>query len=483
MKRREFLKAAGALGAQSVLTGGLLNTLFLRNAQAQSVPLLSLKQSLNPEDAAVLTPADATFAQYQTSFNMRTMLTPQVRVLCRNEKSVANALAWAKENQIPLAMRNGGHSYEGFSQSTGMVIDCRFMNDITVDTNTVTVGSGSQLGNIYQSLSEHKLAIPAGSCPTVGATGHTTGGGYGLLARPLGLACDSLVELEMVDANGNILTVNESQNADLFWACRGAGNGQFGVITKLLYKTHQVPQVVVYGFGWTVNLKVAAKLMRTWQQWAPNAPSTITSLMTASKNHDGTLSLRCKGQSVGTEDELKKQIKPLLDIMHSENLVIKTIPFFEAVKRFAGGFDYPSEYMKAKSDYVNKVMNDEAMNAFLGKLPEGINVICDSYGGAISKVRREDTAFAHREGYICSVQYSTSWKDPKNMPAHMQLIRQYHDSLRPYMSGGAYVNYCDLDLKNFGTAYWGENFERLKTIKAKYDPENIFKHAQSIPVK
>jgi FAD/FMN-containing dehydrogenase len=138
---------------------------------------------------------------YQASFNVRTTLTPQLRALCKNATAVSIMVDWCRSNSLPFAIRCGGHSYEGFSQSTSVVIDTRMINAITVDakTNTAAVGAGASLGSLYRAIAPYKLAFTGGSCPTVGVSGHLLGGGYGYLARPFGLACDSLLSVNLVD--------------------------------------------------------------------------------------------------------------------------------------------------------------------------------------------------------------------------------------------------------------------------------------------
>jgi FAD/FMN-containing dehydrogenase len=485
MNRRKFLQTTGVLAAHTALASGLVQNLFIENTFGQAISVQDLQKNLSPEDATILTSASSEFEKYQWAYNRRTMVTPMVRVLCRNEKAVAESIKWAETNQVPLAPRCGGHSYEGFSQSKGLVLDLRLMNDISIsqDQKTVSVGSGALLGQVYEALSRHKLVLPAGSCPTVGISGHTTGGGYGLLSRPLGLACDSLLEIELIDANGKKLVANSQQNPDLLWAYRGGGGSSFGVITKLHYKTHQVSDVLTFGFGWDVDQSHAMPLLKAWQEWAPNLPSSITSLLSMVKNKDGSFQLRCKGQSVGSATELKKAIDQLQALKKSDSVSVKGMKFIEAAHYFAGGAEGAPKYRKVKCDYLTEVMSDEGLKVFLSTYPAGqLSITHDAYGGAISQVGVSESAFAHRAGTLCSVKYSANWEHSAESGDRIELMRKYHESLKSYVSGGSYVNYCDLDLKNYGEAYWGQNFERLKQIKRIYDPKNFFRHAQSIPV-
>jgi FAD/FMN-containing dehydrogenase len=478
MKRREFL--------QVTLAATLARALMIPNAHGEPVAIESLRRALRSEDGIVLTPEDRLFTTYETAFNKRIMITPQVRVLCRNANAVTTALQWAQQNHVPLALRSGGHSYEGFSQSPGIVIDTRMMNDIVMseDANTFACGAGAQLGMIYREIAKRDRVIPAGSCPTVGVTGHTTGGGYGLIARGLGLACDSLLNVEMVLANGQIVQVNERDYPDLFWATRGAGGGNYGIITRLEFRTHRVKNVISFSVAWDVTPDDATAIIQTWQQWAPECPQGINPLLKISKTVRGIIRLRCVGQSIGTESVLHAELKNLTRTRKPGRYNTEKMPFLGAVEHFGGReTDKVSVYMKAKSDYLKRVMTENEIRGFLNAIPSGIVAIFDSYGGQIRALKDTDTAFAHREGTISSVQYYTEWQDPSFTSAKLQTMRTFYAAVRPYFSGGAYSNYPDLDLENYLQAYWGQNLDRLIQIKNMYDPQNVFQHRQSIPLR
>lgn len=486
MKRRDFLKFSGALVAQSFVASAALDSIFISTSRGDVVSIRELKNSISPSDGLVLVPQDAQFQAYNNGYNKRTLKTPTVRVLCATPLAVIAAIQWAQTYQVPLAVRSGGHSFEGLSQGTGLIIDTRPMNDISIsaDGMSFVAGAGSLLGQVYSQLSQKGLSIPAGTCGTVGITGHTMGGGYGMLARPYGLACDSLLSLSLVNAEGKIVNCSSTENADLFWALRGGGAGNFGVVTKLQYKTHEVHRVLTYGFGYKgITPSLAAKLMKAWQDWAPYAPREINSLMKVSRNTTGLVNVRFVGQTIGSEDVLSRELSHLSSVAAVDSFNIKDKSYMESVFHFGGSMDDASVFMKGKSDYLKKPMSDEGLSVFLDKIPAGVDVLFDAYGGAISDVREDQTAFAHREGTLCSLQYYTQWTDPSSSVSKLATMRSFHDAMRPYMSGFAKFNYCDLDIKNYGEAYWGRNFDRLIEIKSIHDPNNFFSHAQSIPVK
>jgi hypothetical protein len=472
--RRNLLKqvAATAIFAPGVFSG--------RATMAQLPALPNLPST----DALLLRPGDAQFADYQTSFNTRTALTPQLRALCKTAGAVGVMIDWCRSNNLPFALRSGGHSYEGFSQSSSVVIDTRLINAITVDkaTKSATVGAGASLGQVYKAIAARGLAFPGGSCPTVGVSGHVLGGGYGYLARPHGLACDNVLSIDLVNAHGQKIHADAQQNADVFWACRGGGGGSFGAVTG--YKLHLLELASVFTFNIKfpqLSVQRAAAIMKEWQAWAPHAPQSIDSNLVIEKDPNGGIMLRCAGQSIGSSQELQRELK----FLSSTPPVRRT--YLDSITYFAGGqngWNYPSYAMKGKSDYATSPLTDSGLWALMNAVSTsaGIYVICDSYGGTIANTAPDAMAFAHRNGTLYCLQYGSVWTSPNDTPRHLSEMRSCYAAMRPFVSGAACVNYCDLDLADWQTAYWGQNLTRLKQIKSSFDPDNVFHHAQSVPL-
>ena len=476
--RRHVLKriAATAISAPAVFSG--------RATWAQLPALPNLPAT----DALLLQPGDAQFGLYQPAFNTRTMLTPQLRALCKTAQAVSVMVDWCRSNNLPFAMRCGGHSYEGFSQSASVVIDTRQIAAITVDTATKTasVGAGAALGQLYQAIAPHGFAFPGGSCPTVGVSGHLLGGGYGYLARPFGLACDNVLSLDLVDPAGQQIHADAQQNADLFWACRGGGGGSFGIVTGYELRLPQLANVFTFNIKFhNLSAQKAVAVMKEWQAWAPRAPQSIDSNLVISKHAGGGIDLRCAGQSTGTSQELKRE----LGFLMAQPPIVRR-SYINAIYYFAGsrpgpnGWTYPSCPMKGKSDYATSPLTDAGLSALMNEVSTrtGISVVCDAYGGAISGPAADATAFAHRGDTLFCLQYGSTWTSPSDTPQRLDEMRQCYAAMRPYVWGAAYVNYCDLDLTDYASAYWGQNLPRLKQIKSAFDPNNIFKHAQSVPL-
>src|SRR3984957_913351 len=383
MKRREFLKISGGLSAQIVVGGSLL---AVRRAEADTgLPIAALKAALDPKKDLVLIPVTKTSRQYDISFSKRTQLTPRVRVVAASAASVGATILWATNNGIGFAVRLGGHSYEGFSQSPDLVIDVRGMVAIepSGDKKSVSVGSGASLGSVYEALWPSHLAIPGGSCFPVGVAGHSLGGGFGLLGRPFGLACDSVLSMEMVDASGQVRNVSEQENPDLFWALRGGGNGNFGVVTNFNFRTSSVNMVAKFAFTWSKPVAQAVKIVQAWQQWLENLSPAVTCTLHLGKDQGGLIKVHVAGLSVQSETNLKSELKRLQTLAGAASeFSTRTLTFHQAATIFNGGEANPdSVLMKGKSDYVTAAMTDEGISTLLNGLLKArgeIAVLCDS---------------------------------------------------------------------------------------------------------
>jgi FAD/FMN-containing dehydrogenase len=491
MQRRRFIQGFLGLAASSGkrrLAGGVaLAPAVVGRAGAQAgFPLADLKASLDPATARVVAPGDGDYNKLRQAYNLRTLKTPQAIVLPKTQAGVGPIVGWARSRRVPFSVRGGGHSYEALSLSDSLVIDTRLLNAVRVNgrERTVAVGGGATLGQVYQAVGALELGVPGGSCPTVGVAGNTLGGGFGFLARQYGMACDSLVSVEMVDAAGRTVLADAGNNADLFWACRGAGSGSFGVVTSFLFKCQVVKQVTVFGIGWQLSPGRAKAVMKAWQSWAPNAPKPITSIFRIVKSGAGTMALRCAGLWVGPAETIEAELRPLIAAAGtSAALTKRTTTFLGAIRHFTPD-DEPAS-MKGKSDYVAAPMSDAGIDTLLGGLAQlpanAITIICDAYGGAIADMAAADTAFPHRGGVLYSMQYYMQ------MPAasadvRLAQMRTLYAAMRPHVSGAAYLNYPDLDLPDAARAYWGSNLARLKQVKATADPDNLFRHAQSVPL-
>jgi FAD/FMN-containing dehydrogenase len=395
-------------------------------------------------------------------------------------RDVAAVVRWAARTGVHVVARSGGHSYGGYSTTSGVVVDLSRLSGVRVTGSHAVVGPAARLGNVYATLDAHGRAIPAGTCPSVGIGGHVLGGGFGLASRAWGLASDNLVSVQVVTADGRVVVADASHHADLLWACRGGGGGNFGIVTRFVFRTHAVSQGswFVASWPWAQAEEVVGNFLR----WGPHAPDALGSLCRLAAGPGGP-TVQVFGQHLGSETALKAALASLGP--PATRLTIATSSWLDLVKRWAGclGHSLPGcaapghQAFVGASDYIRKVPASlvpfrsvvEARGSLSGAL------LIDAYGGAINRVAPGATAFVHRHE-LASIQYFAAG-DGYSARAWVNASRA---ALRPAVSGAAYVNYIDPDLANWQQAYYGANLARLRQVKRKYDPRNLFHFAQSI---
>jgi FAD/FMN-containing dehydrogenase len=428
---------------------------------------------------------------------------------CRNPHDVATSLAFVRKYGIPVAARCGGHSYAGWSSTSGLIVDVTRMAGVNVSGGTATVGAGTRLIDFYNGLAAHGRAVPGGSCPTVGISGLTLGGGIGVVGRAYGLTCDNVTSLQIVTADGQIRTANSRTNSDLFWACRGGGGGNFGVVTSFTFSTHAAGEICLFFLSWPWSQ--ADRVIAGWQSWAPHAPDQLWSNVHLAAAPGGSVpSIQVGGTYLGTVSEAAAQLEKLYAAAGSD----PSSPFLEsttwlhamlveagcAPKTVAechlpsqtpqGQLSRASEY--AKSDFFTKPLSSHGIGTLLagvesfqqvaGAPGASGGIAFDALGGAINRVPAGATAFVHRNA-LFDAQYTTTWPVGS---ASAEVARQhawqqsFWQSMRPYASGQAYQNYIDPSLPNWRQAYYGANYTRLTQVKATYDPHRLFSFPQAV---
>jgi FAD/FMN-containing dehydrogenase len=428
---------------------------------------------------------------------------------CASPADVQASLAFAQKFALPFAVRCGGHSYAGYSTSTGLVLDVTKMNTVIVDANSgnATIGAGTRLIDVYAALAEQGRVIPAGSCPTVGVAGLTMGGGVGVLGRKLGLTCDNLLSAQVVLADGRILTCDASHDPELFWALRGGGGGNFAVATSFTFRTHQISSLATFTIRWPWSS--AADVVDAWQNWAPQAPDEVWSncLLLAPKDKSGAI-VQVNGVYIGSAAQLEPLLQQLTrkitvapvsryvsDSGLLETMQIEGGCYGKSVAQCHLPSQNPLGQLQrdtsgVKSDYFTDLLPRQGINNLVDAiarrqddptLGEG-GIGMDAYGGVINRVAADATAFVHRNA-LFSAQYSASWNANDSeaiVSANHSWQNATWQAMRQYASGASYQNYVDPDLPNWQDAYYGTNLSRLQTIKAKYDPDNLFRFGQSI---
>ena len=434
----------------------------------------------------IVTPDDPGYEQARTNNNLNNPKYPSIIVFCQDTKDVINALSWARENNEPFRIRSGRHSYENYSLlNKGLVIDISDMNGIHLNLQemTVKIEAGANLGNVYRILGEQGVTIPAGTESSVGVVGLTLGGGIGMLSRPFGLTCDNLIEIEMVGASGHegatIIQANRQKNSDLLWASCGGGGGNFGIVTALTFKLHPISDVAIFSITW--GWEDFERAFDAWQKWAPYTDERLTSQIELKSKEIGEIV--AQGEFVGSASKLKKFLRPLRKTGTPINIWIKEVSYLKAVEFF----DIPSgnqpAFRKRSGSFIERPFPHAAivqMKEFLSKPPNRNTTIWQqSLGGAVGQVAPNRTAYYYRNALMAQ-EYNTSWKKSKEEEKNIRWVENVRQALSPYTTGD-YVNFPDRYIKDWLTAYYGRNIHRLREIKSKYDPLNVFHFPQSIP--
>jgi FAD/FMN-containing dehydrogenase len=419
---------------------------------------------------------------------------PAAVVRCATPEDVAATLAVAGGLRLPTAIRSGGHSVAGRSSTDGIVLDVAPMRSVALEGEVATVGAGMRLGDLYDVLAEQGRTIPAGCGPSVGIAGLTLGGGLGILGRKHGLTCDHLLGAQVVLADGRVVDCDEQHDGELFWALRGAGGGNFGVVTSLVFRTLPAPGVTVFHLAWP--LATAAAVAQTWQAWAPDAPDELDATLRLTGDGERPPRVEVVGSVLDGEADAERLAGELVDRvgMDPEASSRRYLPHREA-KRYLEGLGSVEDrqeqpgHLYTKSEFFRQPLPGETVAALVGHLTQGLapgqsrEVDFLPWGGAYNRVRGDATAFAHRgERFLVQHLVTVSPDAPttERDAARGWLARSW-TLVHPWGSGGVYPNFPDPDLQDWARAYHGPNYDRLRRVKARYDPDNFFRFHQSLP--
>jgi FAD/FMN-containing dehydrogenase len=489
LDRRDFLERAGGLALGIAALGLLPDSAW--GAPPSARALRELERVLAGD---VVTPPDAAYASARLLFNTRfDSRRPRAVAYCQSAADVEKAVRWARKHGVRIAARSGGHSYGGYSSTSGLVIDVSRLRRIGVDprTNTATIGAGARLIDVYEELWRHGVTIPAGTCPSVGIAGLALGGGIGYSSRKLGLTCDSVRALRIVTAAGRTLACSSRDHPDLYWACRGGGCGNFGVVTSFTFRVHPVANVTTYVIDWP--WQDAAAAVNAWQRFAPDAPDALFSVLSLS-SIERRARVTSSGQFFGSEAELRSLLAPLVNAGSPTRFRVRMRSFLDAARMWAGCPDVECHVGRgtfaAKSDFAKAPLSREAIQKLVARVEAHAakpalgraNVLLDAYGGAINRVPKQATAFVHRDA-LFSIQYLAAWDPGEAGGPSLAWLRELYAAMRGHVSGFAYQNYIDPELRTWKRAYYGSNFARLVAVKRKYDRANVFRFRQSVPTR
>jgi FAD/FMN-containing dehydrogenase len=442
----------------------------------------------------LLRPGDAGYDEVIKIRNLRYAAThPAGVALVADAQDVATAIAWARDNKVAMVSRSGGHSYAGYSTTPGLVINMKAMTGVTVDTKTgfMTITGAATNQDVANAGKPAGRAIPGGQCPGVGIAGFVLGGGLGFYMRQHGLGIDSLLDTEIVTADGTLrrVTIAELPRKELFWALCGGGGGNFGINTSFLFRTFVVPKrVMTFSLRWDAEDCVRAFLLfQEILRDAPHSLGAIAHFGTVWDQLSGTArtSLRIFGQVVEGKKAVHKLLEPLCGTLPWETLIEEKD--FWAAKDWLAGTPSPPNAFTERSRFYTKPLTEAAVGTLVEALVhapiDGPNQSVESpffaWGGAVATRAPDFTAFVHRND-VWLQSFNCSWASKQAMDRLIAWQDKLYNAMGAYSTDRSYQNFTDPELKHPLPAYYGKNLPRLIEVKRQFDPDNVFTFPQSI---
>ena len=436
-------------------------------------------------------PEDPRYDEARALFNAMIDKRPALIAQCATAEDVAAAIRFAREHDLPLAVRGGGHNGAGLgSVDDGVVIDLSPMKSVSVDaaTRTVRVGGGCVWGEVDAATQPHGLAVPTGIISTTGVAGLTLGGGHGYLTRKHGLTIDNLLSARMVLADGSQVTASADENPDLFWGIRGGG-GNFGVVTEFTFRAHPLETIVGGPTFWAIE--DADQLLETYREWLPGAPRNVVGFFNfhtippVKEAFPEELHLRKVCGVVwcidDTDEAAEKAMAPMLSVAEPLLHGVGRMPIGALNSAFDGLYG-PGDQWYWRGAFLREIP-DEAitLNRQWNEKMPGFKAGSHFYpvDGAANDVGVEDTAFAYRDATWSQVFIGCD-PDPASASAVRDWTIGYHESIVPYTAGASYVNFMMEEGQERVQATYGPNYARLAQVKTAYDPENVFRVNQNI---
>jgi FAD/FMN-containing dehydrogenase len=401
---------------------------------------------------------------------------PRAVVLCEGPGDIAETLRLARQAEVPVAIRSGGHCFAGRSSSAGVVIDVSGLDTVSVSGDIAFVGAGARLGRVYDALDAYGLTIPAGCGPTVGIGGLTLGGGLGVLGRRHGLTCDNLRAAEVVLADGRIVVCDRNHEPDLFWALRGAGGAGFAVVTTLVFDTIPAPQMTAFELTWRVG--DAAAVIGGWQVWAPDAPEEMVAslLIEVPPVPDERATVKVFGAAIATDGAAAAALEDLVAGVgvNPESDDRRTGPHRDVKRHLAGeGEADDARHTFIKSEFFAQSLPVAAVDALVrhacGERVAGEARELDftPRGGAYTRPEPHDTAFVQRGERFLLKHAVTVEPDADADPARRWLAGSFART-RPWGAGTVYPNFPEPEIDPLSEAHFGANRERLVRVRAAY---------------
>jgi FAD/FMN-containing dehydrogenase len=430
-----------------------------------------------------LTAEDAAYESARKVHNGRIDRHPAIIARCAGVADIMRALEFAQTQSLPLSIRCGGHSLAGFSVcDSGIMIDLEEMTAVTVDpeTRTATAQGGANWGQFDHETQAFGLASTGGLVRTTGVAGLTLAGGHGFLMRKLGLACDNLIAAKVLTANGRLMKASAEENPDLLWALRGGG-GNFGIVTELQYKLHEVGPVL--GGLLIAPYGEASRILRFYDAYTRNAPDElgiVSVLATLPDGNKASVSLACYAGDLGAGEKVLHPLRTFTTPIADE---IQPMPY-TAVQSIVENFNPRGMRNYWKMVYTRDLRDDAIARLIdlYDRVPAPFShIVVYTLGGAVSRIDGDATAVSYRDARHAVIAIGM-WDHEADDERNIAWVREFASAMQPYAYGnGFYPNYEDAAGEDRLIATFGpEKYRRLASIKHKFDPTNVFRMNQNI---
>ncbi len=492
--RRNFLTASSALAATGALNGLAPEIAFARQSEWPSEA--AWRHLADKLSGPLLRSNSFDLSKFIRPYNLRYAAErPDAVALCRNTEDVASAIGWCRDNNFPLIVQSGGHSYAGFSMRRhGLMLNLMLMRDAAYNNGTVKIGGGVRNQALYTLLAQHNLATTHGRCPSVGASGFLLGGGIGFNMRAYGIASDQLVASEIVTADGKVRTISgaaEKDEADLFWACRGGGGGNFGVNTSFTLTTFEARPVTAFDLTWNdpEPKRIFAALMKALNA-GPTGLGTRVSLKAPSpkaRMRGANVTISLLGQLYdGSAKTLDQVLADVTAVSRPRQSMIWDQAAYWDAQRLLEEDDVPV-YFQERSAFLDSNLGEEAIDLafrYLHSWPgtsESADLRFFQTGGKMNEPAADATAFVHRNSrWLLDVGLNWAAADSGEVVARNRHWQdRFYEAMRRFCTG-AYQNFADPSLRDWRASYYGTNLARLERIKHAVDPDRLFEFPQAL---
>ena len=506
VSRRAFLRAGavGALGLWLPFAADARSPAWHARVANDRIGNRALEELRRALKGTLLLPGDPGYDAASTPANARyDGIKPLAVAECTGEADVITCVNWSRAHRVQPVAKAGGHSYAGYSTTEGLLVDIGALKQVMLDTETgiAVVGGAARNQNVLDATIDGDYILPGGTCLAVGTGGLALGGGIGYNTHWGGLTTDHMIASRIVTADGRVRRLSPARNSDLFWACRGGAGGNFGINTQFSFQLPRIPrpEVSFYRFDWR-GADAAAAALRAFDYLLQHAPANFNAVAMAQATPVGAggpreaIAVFSRGQYIGPLSELQEFVQPLVAAAGTPvKTQLSTFKYWDMQRMFATG-EGPRHGFGDISRYSKAPLPDEVYGKVVDLLADCPTRTDDSNGSmwslgwvggpVVGRFGRRETAYVHRDA-LTLLRATPVWALDASESVRDGLIAwttQMIGLIAPYTPAESYQNFPNRGIADWQRQYYAENFARLVKVKSRYDPHDLFRNAQSIPV-